>query len=175
MKTSQSHLTTDKLPPSLSHPEPITSNQGNLFRVSLLVVIARLGVSPDELRRWHGRGWLSFDEKTNELLDEFDDSRILEIQIVRDVARSGLTDAPIEVLFCRLPKPFAFDPDRLVYSFRHGWVIAEPPVEVPDSSEVIEEHIDAWIAGCDRATLECLRDQISDAIIECSKTDAESE
>jgi len=128
--------------------------------MSLTTALARIGVSVDDVRRWHAKGWLSFDENLADELDEFDDPRIWEMQIVRDIVRSGLTDAQIEVLFSKLPRPFAFYPDSLTYSFRHGWVCVIPPVEIPEPSEVIEGHIDGWIEDCDEETLERLRDQI---------------
>ncbi len=163
MKLHHSDPDSDDLPSGLVHPYPITRCQRSLFQISLAKAIARLGVSPDDLRRWHGRGWLSFDEKLNEELDEDDDPRIFEIQIVRDLVRSGLTDDQIEILFDKLPKPFAFNPDALAYSFRHGWVSVDPPV-IPEPYEIIEEHIDSWINDCDQETLERLRDQISEAL-----------
>ena len=83
---------------------------------------------------------------------------------MRDIARSGLTDAQLETLFSELPRPFAFDPDVLAYSFRHGWVVVAPPVEIPEPSEVIDEHIDEWIADCDKETLERIRDQITETL-----------
>jgi hypothetical protein len=162
------------MPPGLTRPSPITDHQTGLFRITLADVIARLGVSHDDLRRWHDSGWLSFNENLNEELDEFGDPRILEIQIVRDIVRSGLSDAQIEVLLLNLPKPFAFNPDRIAYSFRHGWIQVEPPVEIPEPSEVIEEHIDDWIVNCGAATLEDLRDKIEEALKLCEENGAES-
>ena len=144
-------------------PYPKTRRQRSLFEVSLATAIARFGVSSDDLRRWHGRGWLSFDEMMNEGLNEYDDPKIFEIQFVRDLVRSGLTDAQIEILFDKLPKPFAFDPDAIAYSFRHGWVSVVPPV-IPEPFEVIEEHIDGWIEECDQEALERLRDQIAEKL-----------
>ena len=159
------------MPPGLTRPCPITNCQPGLFRVSLADTIARLGVSPDDLGRWHDSRWLSFSEELNEDLDEFGDPRILEIQIVRDIVRSGLSDAQIEVLLSKLPKPFAFDPDTLAYSFRHGWVQVAPQVEIPDPDDVIEEHLDGWIANCNKASLEELRDKIEEALKLCAENE----
>jgi hypothetical protein len=100
-------------------------------------------------------------------LDEFDDPKSFEIQIVRDVVRSGLSDVQIESLLAKLPKPFAFNPERLAFSFRHGWVYVEPPVEIPEPSEVIEEHLDEWMAQCDEETLEDLRDKVTNVLKTC--------
>ena len=154
----------DDLPLGLVRPQPITNHQGCLFRISLADALFRLRVSPDDLGRWHERGWLSFGEELTEELDEFDDPRVLEIQVVRDIVRSGLTDVQIENLLAELPKPFAFDPTRLAFSFRYGWVCMEPPVEIPEPSDVIEQNIDGWIAKCDEETLEGLRARVTNAL-----------
>jgi len=145
-----------------------------LFRIGHSAAIARLGVSPNDLQRWHDRGWLSFGATVNEELNEFDDPKIFEIQIVRDIARSGLADAQIEVLLSKLPKPLAYNPDRLAYSFRHGWIEVESSVEIPEPSEVIEEHLADWIANCGAATLEDLRYKIEEALKLCEEVGADS-
>jgi|GEM_PF-1304953 len=157
----------DELPSGLVRPQPTTNHQGCLFRISLADALFRLRVSPDDLRRWYERGWLSFGEGLTEEFDEFDDPRVFEIQVVRDIVRSGLTDVQIENLLAELPKPFAFDPTRLAFSFRYGWVCVEPPVEIPepsDVSDVIEQNIDDWIAECDEETLEGLQARVADAL-----------
>jgi len=164
----------DDFPTGFIFPHPITDHQACLFRISLTDALARLGVSPDELTRWHGRGWVSFDANTSESLDEFDDPKIFEIQIVRDIARSGLTDSQIEVLLSRLMKPYAYDPETIAFSFRHGWLQAAP-VEIPDPSEIIEEHLDEWIAGCDEATLKELRYKISEALTLCAESEPDNQ
>ena len=160
------------LPLGLVRPRPINCQQGCLFRISLDDALVRLCVSPDECRRWHQRGWLSFDEKLTEKLDEFDDPKVFEIQIVRDIVRSGLADAQIECLLAKLPKPFAYNPERLAFSFTHGWVYVEPPAEISDPSEVIEEHLDEWMAQCDEHTLEDLRERVTDALKVCQERES---
>lgn len=155
------------LPPGLMRPQFTINHQPCLFRVTLAEVLARLSVSADDLRRWHDRGWLSFDVNMDEALDEFDDPKSFEIQVVRDVVRSGLSDVQIESLLAKLPKPFAFNPERLAFSFRHGWVYVEPPVEIPEPSEVIEEHLDEWMAQCDEETLEDLREKVTNVLKTC--------
>lgn len=154
-------------------PHP-ASHEPCLFRIRLSDVIARLGVSLDDLRRWHDGGWLSFTATMSEEVNEFDDPKVFEIQMVRDIARSGLSDAQIETLLSQLPKPYAFNPDRIAYSFRHGWIQVAPPVEIPDPSEVIEEHLDGWIEQCDGETLEALRDKVKEAILAVEDNDSVS-
>lgn len=161
--------TSANLPPGFMRPQAASHHQPGLFRLTLAEVLARLGVSTDDFRRWHGRGWLSFDETLDEALDEFDDPRCFEIQVVRDVVRSGLSDVQIEHLLAQLPKPFAFNPDRLAFSFRHGWVYAQPPVEIPEPSEVIEEHFDDWLAQCDEEKLNELRVRVDEALQMCQE------
>lgn len=162
------------LPRGLMSPLPVIEHQPCLFRLSLADALAGLGVSPDDLRRWHDRGWISFDGKMDEMLGEYDDPKVFEIQIVRDIVRSGLTDAQIEVLLAGLPKPFAFDPDRLVYSFRHGWVQVVPPAEAPSPAEIIDDHFDEWLVNFDEEALIGLRDKISEALRMCVEREQET-
>ena len=138
-----------------------------MFRISLADALVRLRVSPDDLQRWHQRGWLSFDEKLTGQLEEFDDPKVFEIQIVRDIVRSGLPDAQIESLLLKLPKPLAYNPERLAFSFTHGWVYVEPPVPIPVPWVVIEDHLDEWMANCDRSTLEDLRERLENTLSSC--------
>jgi len=155
-------------------PQSTINHQPCLFRVTLAEMLARLGVSFGDLRRWHERGWLSFDENMNEPLDEFDDPRSFEIQIVRDIVRSGLSDVQIESLLAKLPKPYSFNPDRLAFSFRYGWVYVEPPTEIPEPSEVIEEHLDEWMAQCEEETLNDLRERVADALNRCVEKESKT-
>lgn len=157
------------LPPGLMRPQVASHHQPGLFRLTLPEVLARLGVSADDLRRWHDQGWLSFDETLDETFDEFDDPRCFEIQVVRDVVRSGLSDVQIAHLLAQLRKPFAFNPDRLALSFRHGWVYAPPPVGIPEPSEVIEENFDDWLAQCDEEKLSELRVKVDEALKTCQE------
>lgn len=140
--------TTQKLPPWFAPAQPASIQQDSLFKVSIESVLARIRVSPDELNRWHARGWISFAFVPMELSDH-DDPKIWELQFVRDVVRSGMTDAQITQLFDRCPKPHSFDPDRTAFSFRYGLVQAIPPVEPDEPDGVIENHLEEWIAKCD--------------------------
>jgi hypothetical protein len=93
-------------------------------------------------------------------LNEPDDPKILELHFVRDVVRSGLSDAQITQLFEQCPKPHSFDPERTAFSFRYGLVQAIPPAEPDEPEAVIEAHLDSWIEECDEARLKALHDQI---------------
>ena len=154
--------TSQELPPWFTPAWPSQSCQASLFKVSLESVLAHAKVSPDELNRWHSQRWISFAFVPVEL-NAHDDPKILELHFVRDVVRSGMTDAQITQLFDHCPKPHSFDPDRTAFSFRYGLVQATPPVEPdePDEPEaVIENHLDEWIEECDKERLTALRDQI---------------
>lgn len=160
----------DALPPGMVRPEPITEYQLGLFQISLADALVQLRVSPDDLQRWHERGWVSFDAGWSGKLDQFCDPRIFEIQIVRDVVRSGLADAQIDGLLSQLPKPLAFAPHRLAFSFVYGWVHVQPPVEIPEASDV-QNNLDEWIEQCDEEQLEDLRDKVAEALAACRKSD----
>lgn len=145
-----------ELPPWFKPAFPTTDDQQSLFKVSLEAALTRAKVSPDELNRWHSQRWISFAYTPMELSDP-DDPKILELLFVRDVVRSGFTDAQITHFFDQCPKPHSFHPDRTAFSFRYGLVQSV----VPDEPEtVIGAHLDAWIEECDEARLIILRDQI---------------
>jgi hypothetical protein len=126
----------------------------------LAEVLAELRVSADELQRWHDSGWLSFGPDRTDPLEDWDSNAI---HFVRDVVRSGLSDALIAAHFEQLPRPMSFDPDSIAFSFSLGWVVAHIEPE-PDPSDVVDEHIADWLTeraeGGERKRLEEIRDRI---------------
>lgn len=127
--------------PWFSKPKPASELQPTLFPEELPAVLARLRVSEDDLARWHEQRWVSFGPKRSEPLEPWD---VHQIQFVRDVVRSGLSDAQIERLFSDLPRPMTFDPDAVAFSFSLGWVLAR---SAPEPDEVVEAHLDVWLKG----------------------------
>lgn len=162
------------LPPWFTRPLPVSDWQRNLFQTDLRTVLVRLQVSVDEIARWHAKEWLSFDGADNLVIDEFRDPRIWELTIVRDIVRSGLSDAQVEYLLDQLPKPLAFDPDSLAFSFRHGWVEVSLPAD-PDPEEVIEEHLDSWLDDLDEDRLRELHARIGELLGSFEKDAQEGE
>jgi hypothetical protein len=148
--------TVSVLPACFERPSAQGARQANLFKTRFADAIAGLQVSLDELARWHSSGWLSFDGKGLEVVDAFDDPRIWEVIVIRDLARSGLNDAQVKRLIDELPRPAAIDPALLAYSFQHGWVVAIPPRD-PDPNEIIEEHFSEWMESLDDERLVELR------------------
>lgn len=151
------------LPPWFTVPESHgDSHQMSLFHVPLSAMLPQLHVSTDELGRWRKQAWISFDPDGVQAVDEYFDPHIWEIMFVRDVVRSGLSDGQVLWFLAECPKPYAYDPDRIAYSFRHGWVmpVKVPTIELDPPDEVIEENIDAWLEECDDDRLIELRDLI---------------
>lgn len=130
------------LPPWFKRPEPEVQYQLNIFAPKLNEVAVEHKVSIDEMKRWYDKGWLSFNPDEKEELSDLD---IFEIKFIRDVVRSGLSDAFVEKLFSQLPKPYSYDPNRIAYSFKLGWVEYTESYEEIDYAEVIEEHIEEWL------------------------------
>jgi hypothetical protein len=161
-----------ELPPWFEPVSPCIDQQESLFKLSLETALAREKVSPDELNRWHAQRWISFAFVPMELNDP-DDQKILELVFVRDVVRSGLSDAQITQLLADCPKPHSFDPDRTAFSFRYGLVQAVPPVEPEEPATVIETNLDDWIQECDKDRLTQLRDQILERLKEIGDTEAD--
>lgn len=161
---------TEQLPNGLKRPTPNDPVQGCLFHKPFASVLADLRVSIDELARWHAKGWLSFDGTGISEVDEFDDARTWELTVVRDVVRSGLTDAQVEHWLAQLPKPCAVNPSRVAYSFRYGWVEC---VEPDDPDTVVAEHVDGWLDSCEDDDLEALRVRIDELIAQRAQERAE--
>lgn len=130
------------LPPWFKKPDPEMHCQLYLFAPKLNEVAVEYKVSIDELNRWHEKGWLSFNPKENR---EFSEPDIFEIRFIRDIVRSGLSDACLEKLFIQLSKPYSYNPDRIAYSFSLGWVEHTESCEEIDYAEVIEEHLEEWL------------------------------
>jgi hypothetical protein len=155
-----SKWSSEHLPPWFKRVTPVESAQRSLFPEGLPVVLATLRVSEDELGRWSERGWVSFGPDRQTALELQD---VNEIRFVRDVARSGLSDAYIAELLEQLPRPLNFSPDEVAYSFSLGWVWVEPVTE-PEPSEIVEQYVDDWLedlaAHQDADRLGELRDRI---------------
>ena len=94
-------------------------------------------------------------------MNDYDDPQVFNLTFVRDIVRSGLADSQIEYILGQLPKPLAFDPDRIAYSFKYGWVEAVPS----DSTEdIIEEQLDSWLEEIDTERLQELREHIDELL-----------
>lgn len=162
------------LPVGVRRPEPVTAWQPSLFKRPFRSALADLHVSLDDVARWHAHGWLSFDETEIAEVDEFDDPRIWELTVVRDIARSGLNDAQVDHLLGQLARPCAVDPDRLAYSFRHGWIEICQPRE-PDVDAIVEENLNEWLDSCDEERLRKLKEDIDSLLARRKKDSAEQE
>ena len=136
------------------HPEM----QSHLFGEPVEDVLASTRVSRDDLRRWKEHGWISFDV---EQLDELQLPLIWEIEFVRNMARSGLSDAQIDDFLLNLEQPYRFNPEFVAYHFSFGWVCPERH----DADEVVEQHLDEWLDSLaeneDFNRLEQLQDRIA--------------
>lgn len=154
----------ENLPPWFERVTPVESPQRVLFPEDLDAVLAGLKVSHDTLGRWHQRGWVSFGPDRRAPLEPHD---VNEIRFVRDVARSGLSDAHVAELLEQLPRPNNFDPDEVAYSFSLGWVWAGP-VPPPDPHHFVDEHLDDWLdhlaANEDQSRLVGLAQRIGDLV-----------
>jgi len=129
----------DNLPRCWTRPRQRYRRQACLFAEPRNVGLASLFVSEDEIRRWHEAGWISEQAVTGELLHDY---LVEEIEFIRDITRSGLSDGQISSLLRALGHgEFSYNGNEVAYSFRHGWVqIAEP--ERPDFIEFISECAD---------------------------------
>ena len=142
--------------------------QQSLFKTTLKDALVRLRISEDDLSRWNSKGWLSFDVSVDFKLNEYDDPLIFELTFVRDIVRSGLSDSQIEYILGQLPRPLAFNPDRIAYSFKYGWVETVP---AESSEAIIEEYIDSWLEELDTERLQELQERIYE-LLDPAKNDS---
>lgn len=147
------HLAKRDLPAWFTDPV-LHNGQGSLFTVPTGRWLADIGVSEDQLQRWRTLGWIDATNLPDALPEN--DPRQWRVELVADLARSGLSDHQISSLLCGLPS--GSDPDRLAYSFRHGWVL--PACEQDPDLHDIEE----WIVSADHQELLELKAAIEDRL-----------
>ncbi len=147
---------------------PFPDCQPTLFQEEVEEVLAELRVTESDLRRWHRRGWISFEVDD---MDKLDGPHCREIEFVRSVVSSGLGDELVSRLFEGLPKPYSFHPQYVAYNFLYGWVV---PVR-DDPFDVVDENVSDWIEqlGAENSLgrLEQLKSLIDDQIEASSNTE----
>ncbi len=129
-------------PADVGWERPLQISQLDLFTKPRDRMLALTGVSIEEVERWRGRGWISFDLRELPVLDS---GELAEVCFIRNLARSGLSDVQVDVRPGELNPPYRYDPVRTAYSFAFGWVQLPP---LPDDGEIdalIEHHLDQWI------------------------------
>lgn len=91
----------DPLPRNWERPHQ--DLQRTLFSRPTVEALAEMKVSPDDLQRWHSMGWISFTPKETDVIEQPQEN---EVRFVRNLARSGLSDAQINHFLQELPKPY---------------------------------------------------------------------
>jgi len=120
-------------------------------------------VSADEMKRWHDKEWLSFDPSA---LGEFDEAQWIEVEFVKGLVRSGLSDEWIGKLLSKLERPYCYAPKNTFYSFAvQSW---KTMPGIPEPEEVIEESLDSYLQDLadseDRERLLEIRGTIDDLL-----------
>ena len=135
-------------------------------------VLVDLSVSRDDVRRWQKNGWISFDVDSE---NELDLPYSWEIEFVRNLARSGLSDPQVSRFLTDLPKPYRFKPETVAYHLIYGWVC--PCQDDPD--DVISENLDDWLSSLAESRqlgrLQTLRDRIDELLENLGEEDETSE
>ena len=134
-----------------------------LFRDSVETWYPASQVSRDELMRWQDRGWIPKLDWKQDL--PANDHRLQHLEMVRDLARSGLEDRQITAMLDVVPRGYQLCPIHSAFSFRFGWV---EPAFIPDPGEDDEhaecqvdlDDIESWIEDADLESLSELRDLI---------------
>lgn len=84
-------------------PPRIESGQQDMFPVDRDELLAQSRISIDDLRRWRGKGWLSFEPDEKMYLQPEED---VEVRFLISLCKWGLNDAQIQVLLNPLDKPY---------------------------------------------------------------------
>jgi hypothetical protein len=117
------------------------------------------------MENWRVLGWISYDVRR---LDALDESQVSELAFVRNIARSGLTRIQVDMFLEGLAKPYCYDPSRVAYSFAHGWV------QRPDLPATVELHaymrdnIDAWITALEDSRNRAMLDRLGTSVIKAT-------
>ena len=136
--------------------------QAVLFGNEPETILAEAAVSDEEVQQWQQHGWLSFDLATTEMLD---DAQRTEIFFLREITKSGLPPAVITQLLSELPRPYAYSPKLVAYSFRFGWVQLPRPASLDEMLEhFLPDWLDAQIEDRNIEQLEGLRDYFAAAV-----------
>lgn len=149
------------LPRGLNRPIGGKCRQLLFFDAAIGSVAATLRVSLDDMKRWHELRWLSFNPATEALIDH---EQIEEIRFLRNVVRSGLPDAYLSALLKSLPKPVFQGYNYLAYSFKYGWVVAEPVYLVDVDEAGLEAAVEELFENEDMDALVELRQMVDSAI-----------
>lgn len=123
---------------------PSRIEQHTLFGTDTERSLAAAGVSADDANHWFELGWLSFMPA---FIDAIDEPVWHELLFIRDVAASGMSEDAVTALLKQLPRPCVYDPYRVAFSFRFGWVqLPTRPQTTPDPSRWTPEVVREWIA-----------------------------
>ncbi len=129
-----------------------------MFPTGLDQFESHMQVSLNEMRRWHARGWLSFDADT---IGRFDEEHACEVRFVKALAHFGWQDAWVEVLLQGLPKPYCYDTASTFYSFaRRSWITLPEPKEELRDEELVDAYLAALAEEKDTRSLQAIRNQI---------------
>ncbi len=150
------------LPETWDMPRP--ELQDMLFDIERSSALAYAEITEDEAARWHANGWLSEDVMSRARLNH---PQLCELVFVRDLVRSGLDQARIERMLTHLRKPYAYDPGRIAFSFRYGWVQAPEDSEEIDEDEAfdyVDNNLTNWLSRFDDDGLWELIHEIQDML-----------
>jgi hypothetical protein len=121
---------------------PTLERQVTFMPIDADAALAEAGVSRDDVNRWHDLEWAS-DDLTSK--SAFDRPELAELAFIRDIARSGLSDAQITQHLSSLKKPYCYDSGLVAYSFLYGWVQLPIFYEVKEVKSFIDAFVEEWI------------------------------
>lgn len=117
-------------------PSPVSA-QFSLFPEERDDALAQARVSVEDMAQWQALGWISYDVSTRQTLEYHE---LAEMLFIRNLARSGLSNAFISELLGELTTPYSYPPMTTAYSFALGWVEAV----IPDMDSLVKNHLESW-------------------------------
>ena len=88
------------------------------------------------MKRWHEKGWLSFEPAS---IEEYDEPQWVEVEFVKPIVRSGLSDDWIDTFLSKLEMPYCYNSRRTFYSFAdQAWKTIPT---IPEPEETVDEYL----------------------------------
>jgi hypothetical protein len=138
----------------------VLAAQQLLFASSPRAVCGDLGLNWWAALKLHEEGWLSFSP---EKLARLDEAQEAELRFVGALVIAGCDRAMLTTLLSSLPKPYAYQPDRIYYDWlaRRWRVLAEPQ---PQAEGVFTDWLETLVQKGDLGSLTGILELTNDAM-----------
>src|SRR4051812_15593262 len=139
----------------------VVAAQQMLFPPSPRVLCTELGLNWWAALKLHEDGWLSFCPQNTAKLDEAQEA---ELRFVGSLVIGGCDPQMLTALLSELPKPYAYQGDRLYFdwSSRRWRLLPEPHA---DPEALFSDWLDALVERADTGSLAGIMELANDALL----------